>query len=328
MTQTTHLQPLVIDKLDVDSLSVGSHHFWFTVAQNALGQAQSIPVIVHKASDEGPRIMVSAGVHGDELNGVLVAQQIAREIGHEVVAGCIVVVPAINLSGILASSRDFIGSDPDASPANLNRFFPGKADGDAANRYLHKLWNHLLHGNADMVIDLHTQTRGATYPLYVFADFRIPAALEMARLMQPDVILNDPGDAGVLETVWNENGVPCITVEVGTGKVTQPQYIARAVEGVKRILIQHGVITGEKIEVCAAPIEGDTITSIRAMQGGLTLSRVEMLQKVEEGDLVAEQYDAFGQLVQQYRAPHAGTVLSYNSDALRDAGALVVRLIS
>ena len=43
------------------------------------------------------------------------------------------------------------------------------------------------------------------------------------------------GDDGVLETVWNRSGIPSITVEVGAGKVLQPDMIARSVDGVINI---------------------------------------------------------------------------------------------
>ncbi|MFA0464387.1 succinylglutamate desuccinylase/aspartoacylase family protein, partial [Vibrio sp. 10N.261.45.F1] len=98
------------------------------------------------------------------------------------------------------------------------------------------LWDRLLKHNATFAVDLHTQTRGAVYPLYVFADYRVEQCLEMARLMQPDCVLNDPGDPGILETVWNRSGIPSITVEVGMGKFTQPDMIQRAVDGVFNIL--------------------------------------------------------------------------------------------
>ncbi|SON52504.1 Putative succinate dehydrogenase subunit Sdh (fragment) [Vibrio tapetis subsp. tapetis] len=235
-TQDTLQGRSVISRLFVDDLPIGEHQFWFQVATSALAQSQLIPVTVYKATQDGPKAMVTAGVHGDELNGILTAQQVSRDLAGKITSGSLIVIPTINLSGINAGTRDFVSADPDASPCNLNRFFPGKEDGDAANRYLHCLWHHLLKDNADFTVDLHTQTRGATYPLYVFSDFRLQPTLDMARMMDPDCILNDPGDEGVLETVWNQHGVPCITVEVGTGKVTEKNYIERAVRGIKNIL--------------------------------------------------------------------------------------------
>jgi predicted deacylase len=324
-----HIKPNypTITSLDVDTLPAGEHRFWFQVSTNAMGVGIQLPVIVIKGENPGAKFMVTAGVHGDELNGILTAHKLARKLEHNVDAGVVTIVPSVNIPGILSHSRDFSSSDPDASPANLNRFFPGKVDGDAANQYLYRLWNQLLKPNAEFAIDLHTQTRGATYPLYVFADFRLEPALEMARLIKPDVILNDPGDAGVLETVWNSSGVPSITIEVGMGKITQPELIERTVEGVSQILTRHGLVKGSAPEVLPCAVEGQSITTVRARQGGFVIPQVELLQQVEKDQLVATQYDAFGQVLDQYHAPHAGTVLSYNVDSLRDPGALVVRLI-
>ncbi|SEF54756.1 succinylglutamate desuccinylase/aspartoacylase family protein [Vibrio hangzhouensis] len=328
MKYLSEQEPLpVIHTLDVDSLSPGTHKFWFQVSTNAMGVPIQLPVVVVKAAQSGPKLVVTAGVHGDELNGILTAHKLIRRIENSLDSGVITIVPSVNIPGILSHSRDFNSSDPDASPANLNRFFPGNPEGDAANRYLDSLWSRLLKPNANIAIDLHTQTRGATYPLYVFADFRLDTSLEMARLIEPDAILNDPGDAGVLETVWNSSGIPSITIEVGMGKITQPELIERTVEGIQRILVHHGFVKGNRVKTEPCAIEGQEVVTIRARQGGFVLPQVDLLQTVKEGELVARQFDSFGQLTDTYHAPIDATVLSYNVDSLRDPGALVVRLI-
>ncbi|MGD1505510.1 succinylglutamate desuccinylase/aspartoacylase family protein [Vibrio harveyi] len=316
----------VIQSLDVTDLPVGEHKFWFRIATNALSQWQHLPVLVFKGEKPGKKIMITAGVHGDEYNGVLAAQKTARELIGKDIAGTVTVVPTINLTGMLNHSRDFFSADPDASPANLNRFFPGDANGNEANRFLFALWNNLLKPNAELAIDLHTQTTGAAYPLYVFADFRIEQSLEMARLINPDVILNDPGDAGVLETVWNNSGIPSITIEVGMGRYTEQDLIDRTVTGIFNILARHDVVTGEVAELTPCQ-EGKDIISIRAELGGFVLPQVKMMDKVEQGQLVAIQYDSFGDEVQRYTAPTEGTVLSHNIESIRAPGSLVVRLI-
>ncbi|MCX2789033.1 succinylglutamate desuccinylase/aspartoacylase family protein [Vibrio sp. Sgm 5] len=316
----------VIQSLDVKDLPAGEHKFWFRIATNALSQWQHLPVLVFKGEKPGKKIMITAGVHGDEYNGVLAAQKTARELIGKDIAGTVTVVPTINLTGMLNHSRDFFSADPDASPANLNRFFPGDANGNEANRFLFALWNNLLKPNAELAIDLHTQTTGAAYPLYVFADFRIEQSLEMARLINPDAILNDPGDAGVLETVWNNSGIPSITIEVGMGRYTEQDLIDRTVTGIFNILARHDVVTSEVAEITPC-LEGKDIISIRAELGGFVLPQVKMMDKVEQGQLVAIQYDSFGDEIQRYTAPTEGTVLSHNIESIRAPGSLVVRLI-
>ena len=316
----------VIQDLDVEDLPSGEHKFWFRIATNALSQWQHLPVLVFKGQRPGKKVMITAGVHGDEYSGVLAAQKTARELVGNDLAGTVTIVPGINLSGMLNKSRDFCSPDPDAARANLNRYFPGNEFGNEANRYLHTLWNNLLKPNAELAIDLHTQTSGAAYPLYVFADFRIEDAFNMARQLNPDVILDDPGESGVLETAWNNVGVPSITVEVGAGRYTDQPLINRTVNGIINILKYHDVLSGEPeaIEPC---IEGAEIVNVRAELGGFVLPQVKVLDAVEQGQLVAIQYDGFGDEIQRYIAPKAGIVISHNVESIRAAGSLVIRLI-
>jgi len=316
----------VIQALDVEDLPSGEHKFWFRIATNALSQWQHLPVLVFKGQKPGKKIMITAGVHGDEYNGVLAAQKTARELIGADLAGTVTIVPGINLSGMLNKSRDFCSPDPDASRANLNRFFPGNEFGNEANRYLYTLWNQLLKPNADLAIDLHTQTSGAAYPLYVFADFRIEDSLKMARHINPDVILDDPGENGVLETAWNNVGVPAVTVEVGTGRYTDQALIDRTVTGIFNILKQFELLSGVPTPIQSC-VEGREIINVRAELGGFVLPQVNILQSVEQGQLVAIQYDSFGDEIQRYTAPASGTVISHNVESIRAAGSLLVRLI-
>ncbi len=327
MTSNNQIHSLnYVHKLDVNSLTAGEHILNFAVATNAIGQWQHLPVRVFKGETDGCRVMITAGVHGDEQNGIMTAMKVAQRLVDQKIAGCVTIVPTINLTGILNHSRDFFAVDPDTSPSNLNRYFPGKADGNEVERYLTSLWNNLLLPNADLAIDLHTQTTGTCYPLYIFADYRIEQSKEMAKLMNADVILDDPGDNGVLETAWNTHNVPSITVEVGSGRYFEAELVERAVDGVMNILKSKNVIAGEA-EVTASPLEGTKTISIKALQGGFIDPQVKMMQEVEEGELLAIQYDALGIELTRYYAPESGTVLSHNLETLRAPGSLVVRLI-
>ncbi|CZF80722.1 MULTISPECIES: succinylglutamate desuccinylase/aspartoacylase family protein [Grimontia] len=316
----------VISSLDVSQLDEGEHKFWFRTATDALAQWQHLPVWVFKGSEPGKNIVITAGVHGDEYNGVLSAQAIARGLRGKVLKGCVTIIPTINLSGMLHRSRDFLSSDPDVSCGNLNRHFPGNAHGNEPQRYLDPIWRNLLHPNADLAIDLHTQTSGSCYPLYVFADFRLDDSVNMARRMNPDAILDDPGEPGILETVWNQSGIPSITVEAGVGRYTDMEMVKRTVRGVFNIFTLHGLIDDEFAEVKPA-IESAKVTSIRAVQGGFIIPQVELMQTVEKDQLLAIQYDSFGEVEHRYHAPEGGVVLSHNVESMRAAGSLVIRLI-
>lgn len=317
-----------LQALDVNALEPGEHKFWFAVATDAIGHPQTLPVRVFKGEKPGKRIVISAGVHGDEQNGILTAQQVARALEGQAIAGCITIVPTVNLSGIARHSRDFHSAAPDSSSANLNRLFPGDPHGDDASRYAHSLWENLFKPNADLAIDLHSQTSGSAYPLYAFADYRLPDALKMARLINPDVILNDPGDPGILETVYNRAGIASITIEVGVGRYTDLEMVSRAAEGVLNVCRAYQLLEGDVTKGAFPCIEGNEICSVRAEQGGFVVCHVALLEYVEQGQKLATQYNSFGDEIQTYRAPSAGTVISHNVESVRAPGSLVVRLIA
>ncbi|MGF1718920.1 succinylglutamate desuccinylase/aspartoacylase family protein [Vibrio kyushuensis] len=316
-----------IQALDVNALEAGEHKFWFAVATDAIGHPQTLAVRVFKGKKSGKRIMITAGIHGDEQNGILTAQKLARTLVGKDLAGSVIIVPTVNLSGIARHSRDFHSAAPDSSSANLNRVFPGSSTGDDASRYAHSLWENLLKPNTDLAIDLHSQTSGSTYPLYAFADYRLEDSVRMAKLIAPDVILNDPGDPGVLETVYNRAGIPSITIEVGVGRYTDLEMIDRATQGVLNILKSYEILSGE-IESAQVPcIEGNEIISVRAKQGGFVICHVELMDTVKKGQMLAKQYNSFGDEVEIYTSPINGTVISHNVESVRAPGSLVVRLI-
>ncbi|MCG7498080.1 succinylglutamate desuccinylase/aspartoacylase family protein [Vibrio sp. Of7-15] len=316
-----------IQALDVDALPFGEHKFWFAVATDAIGHPQTLPLRVFKGAKPGKRIVITAGVHGDEQNGILTAQRLARELVGKDVAGTVTIVPTVNLSGIARHSRDFHSAAPDSSSANLNRVFPGNPTGDDASRYANSLWENLLKPNADLAIDLHSQTSGSAYPLYAFADYRLEDAIRMARLINPDVILNDPGDPGILETVYNRAGIPSITIEVGIGRYTDLEMVERATNGVLNILKSYEVIEGKADSAQLPCVEGKEIVSVRANQGGFVICHVDLMDSVAEGQKLATQYNSFGDEVDIYYAPVEGTVISHNVESVRAPGSLVVRLI-
>ncbi len=161
----------------------------------------------------------------------------------------------------------------------------------------------------------------------MFADYRLDDAIRMARLLNPDVILNDPGDPGILETVYNRADIPSITIEVGVGRYSDLDMVQRAVDGVLNILRSYQLIDGEVVPQTLPCTEGEQIVSIRANQGGFVISHVELLDKISEGQKIATQYNSFGDVIEEYLSPSDGVVISHNVESVRAPGSLLVRLI-
>lgn len=301
--------------------------FWLAAGSTPLGQPYRVPVIVVQGQAPGPRLWISAAVHGDELNGVRVVQRLVAETDPGALAGTLIAVPAINLPGIAAHSRFFPLADDGGSQADLNRLWPGDdAGGNAADRFAADIWNGLARGQVDLAVDLHTQSRGAAFPVFVFADLRDAEVERLARALGPDMLKRDRGTPGSLETAFMAAGVAAVTLEIGGPKHFDAAMIERALGGLRNVMIVHGMIEGEAMAM-AEPFVGNQVTTVRAAGGGLAEVLVGLGEDVVAGQPVARQLDLFGDPIATYAAPEDGRVLSIATDPVREPGAMLVRLL-
>ena len=316
----------VIEQLDVADLPNASlSRFYFRVTDQATGQGWYVPVLVAKGSKPGKRLLLTAAVHGDELTGIAVIQDLFNSLDPKTLKGVVIGIPGLNQPGLLQGVREFEPSHG-ASNANLNRKMPGDVhSNEIINVYAGRLWTKLFMGNADMAIDLHTQSRGTLYPFYVFAETE--AAKHMADLLRPDVIGMDPGVRGTIENELNPAGIDAVTAELGAPEVFDPVMIERALIGIRNLMIDAGMVTGTLNMSGPEPFIGNNITDITAQRGGFLRVKVALGQKVKAGDQVATVSDPFGTVTATAIAPHDGQVLSVATSPIHEIGEMIVRLI-
>lgn len=314
----------VVDTLDAAALSPGAiHRRWFRAGINRIGQAWLVPVIVVRGAKPGPRLVVTAGIHGDELNGIDVIHRLVAGIDPNRLAGTLVAVPGLNTPGLLQGTREF-ASDASRASANLNRAMPGKPGDGAAEDVAARLWSGLLRPNADTAVDLHTQSRGTAYLLYAFAS--TPRTRRMAELVGPDVIKLDKGERGTIENELTDAGVPAITFELGAPEVFDPPSVARGVAGLRNLMTELGMLAGSVLAF-PAPFVGNDLVNVRAPQGGLATLSVRLGDDVVAGQRLATIADPFGRVVATANAPRAGRVVSIATDPRRETGSLIARIV-
>ena len=307
----------VIDRLDTADLPAGQvPRFWFRAGDNAVAQGWQVPVIVIKGARPGPRLLVTAGIHGDELNGIAVIHQLAAQVDPAALAGTLVMIPGLNTPALLASTREF----PDGS--NLNRVMPGKAGG-AADRYAKRLWDGLLRPNADLAVDLHTQSRGTADVMYAFAS--TPETRAMAELVGPDILKMDTGDKGTVENELTRDGVPAITFELGRPEVFDAASVARGVAGLTNLMTAKAMIAGSV--AATAPHVSNRIVAVRTGHAGWMTLLAPLGSAVVKGEPLATIADAFGRTVETVIAPENGRINTIATDPRRDAGDMVARIV-
>ncbi len=315
----------IIDRLDAADIAPGTtERFWFRAGFSALAQPWLVPVIVVKGAKPGPRLLITAGIHGDELNGIDVIHRLAS-IEPSTLAGTLVMVPGLNTPGLLQSTREWTPDFSRASP-NLNRVMPGKDGGRGIDDYAGRLWFRLLRPNADQAIDLHTQSRGTAYPMYVFAS--TPRTRVMGELVAPDIIKLDPGEKGTVENELTNDGVPAITLELGRPEMFDTQMVGRAVAGIVNLMREMTMLTGPVVPKSAITFTGNKQEVVRAPRSGFAVLAAPLNSDVKKGDEVAILSDAFGRVTDRITAPVSGRISTIFTDPRRGQGDMIVRIIT
>jgi hypothetical protein len=306
----------VVESLDAAALPAGAtQRFWFRAGTNEIGQPLLVPVIVVRGARPGPRLLVTAGIHGDELNGISVIHRLAQT-DPQALAGTLVLVPGLNTPALLASSRAF------SDGSNLNRVMPGEASG-AAERYARQLWDGLFRRNADAAVDLHTQSRGTAYVMYAFAS--TPRTRRMAELVGPDIIKMDTGDKGTVENELTNAGVPAITFELGRPEVFDDSSVARGLAGVRNLMTEMGMLAGPV--QATAPFVSNRLEMARGSKAGWMTLLVPLGGDVSKGQPLATIADPFGTVIETVVAPASGRINTIATDPRRDAGDMVARIV-
>ena len=211
-------------------------HVRFPVGETYLGDPVEIPVTIVRGDVDGPTIFLSAAVHGDELNGVKVVQEVASRYDPADLHGTLVCLHVVNVPAYYAQQRDVPIYDQD-----LNRTFPGQKRANTAQRMAHRIYEGFI-AKCDLGIDFHTSTRNRTTMYHVRADLQDERVERLARSFGPSVVLFGDGDGGSLRAAATSDGIPTITVEMGRAHRFQPALIDKALEGVESVLAEYAIL--------------------------------------------------------------------------------------
>lgn len=275
------------------------------------GAAIDVRIIV--GARHHPCLALVAGVHGDEYDGILALQEVARELEPERIQGTLIIVPVANPFAFAAAQRRTPQDDKD-----LNRVFPGSRDGTVSDRLAHCLCVGLLR-QADLVFSLHgSAAQGVLAPWIEFLNqpTRVGrASYEAARASGfPDLVAL-PMLPGVLQTALADLGVPVIEGEVGGLGATQRENVLYYKERVLAVARHVDTLptpdsapaTGEKRIWHLCPVE--------AGASGIFLRDVTLRQTVRAGDRLGTLVDGRGEEVDTLRAPQDGVIGGYRNHA-------------
>ena len=254
------------------------------------------PYIAIRGSADGPTVLITGGVHAAEYTGIEAAIRLGRSITPGDVRGTILILPLLNRPGFYERSIYVNPEDND----NLNRLFPGKADGTWGERFAHRLLTEIV-TRCDNAIDLHAGDLIEELTPFVIYRESGDAALD-ARITQmanaygaPWAVKGSPtGERpGSLFAVACLNGVASMLAESGGRGLLIEADVARHVRGVTNILKTIGALDGRP-----EPVPPTTILKsfdwLRSPVEGIFHPAVRIEQRVTKGERVGEPLTAHG----------------------------------
>jgi uncharacterized protein len=283
--------------------------------------------LVKKAGD-GPVIFLQSSIHGDELAGAQVIFELFKQLSTMDIRGTVVAVQGMNPTGLLLHSRYFYQTGKGGSWVDLNRAMPGDITStDSGARLSYTLWNDLyMPSNPTFFFDLHTQSTGTAFPYFVYADRRNELVDDIMKITPADIIKDDLGEDGTVETEMIKAGVPAVTLELGSPKSWNEEINMRGVQGIKNAMIHLGMWDGEIDMMNIETFNCNETAQVIAQRGGYMETIVELEDDVKEGTVLGYLFDAFGDVRENYTAPVAGRVLSLATDPIREPGSMIARL--
>ena len=257
-----------------------------------------IPVIVVRNGD-GPGILLTGGVHGDEFEGPIALVKLARDLDPGSVSGLVVIIPSLNLPAMLASHR--------LSPIdgrNLNRVFPGNRKGSFSEVLADFVVRGLL-PHVDYVADIHSGGTSLDYvPLTMMHQIgdakRVEKSLRCMKAFGAPygLLTTEQEGGGMLEWHAEILGKVVISTELGgAGRVTR-RSIEIAETGVRNILVFAGILTGKitppedkgrtETRIISTP---DLDCFVLSPDDGLFESFVSLEETVEAGQPLGQLHD-------------------------------------
>jgi len=275
-------------------------------------QPVNIPVIVVRGVEEGPRVFLTAAIHGDELNGVEIVRTIMIELDPARLKGTVFCTPVLNRWGFLNHSRYLPGR------RDLNRYFPGDPQGNLAHRVAHKIFTEIVQ-RAQFGIDMHTAGVGRTNLAHIRGDLGNDDIRRMAKAFGTEIIMDQPASGGTLRAAATRAGIPTIILEAGETFRFQRSMVARGVAGVRNVLADLGMISHKgkepRFQVIVKVAEW-----IRAERGGILDIRVRPGDLLYEGSDVGTVSTPFGREVTSLKSPLTGLVIGITTIPLVQPG--------
>jgi predicted deacylase len=296
------------EMLKVGELSAARGEKHYGVAEFSVdGQPYRLPIWLIHGDADGPTLVVTGGVHGAEYASIAAALELGRSLEPRELRGKVIVVPVMNMPAFRA--RSIYVCPPDGR--NLNRVFPGDADGTASEQIADWVFRNVI-SQADYYVDLHGgDLIESLVPFTIFfrsGNEHVDArSLELAKVFGIEYLVcsETPGSTFCAAS---RAGIPAILTESGGQGIWTSEQVGDHTNGVNRVMRFLEMISGG----APTPVPFKLLEQflwLRSHHEGFWYPRVAVGETVCSGQDLGCITDFEGRVLQIARSPVEGTVL-------------------
>lgn len=288
------------------------------VARFVTGEWMVLPVEVIHGHRPGPRVWLSGAIHGDELDGVEIIREVLGEMAPSRLRGAVLGIPVVNVSGFVAESRYL----PDRR--DLNRSFPGKAQGSMASRLAHLFMTEVVE-RCQVGLDFHCGSDDRENHPHIRANLDDDRTRELATAFGAPIMIHNKPPKGSLRKAASRSGARTLVYEAGEAGRFTDAAIETGVAGTLRVLASLGMI--DRAPAITTPsVEARSTHWVRAPRSGICRIEAPLGSEVRKGQRLGGVYELLGEKATRVRAGVGGIVIGRRVNPLVHQGEAVVHL--
>ena len=246
----------------ITELGLGRSRHFAPITTLASGFELGLTMHVIQGAKPGPTVGVSAMIHGDELDGLLIARELVRTLDPSTLKGSVRILGVANPLAMEGITRN-----TPIDMLDMNRLFPGSPDGWLSEQQAYAIAHEFI-DRIEVLVDLHC---GGTFPwvdyCYVINDEALSRAFLPALLYKPATTYS-----GTTATYAEQRGVRCMVVEIGGGYHDQTLHVENGVRGVMNQLRLVGCLDGP-VEKRPGQVLMRDMKVMRPRHGGICVPR-------------------------------------------------------
>ena len=297
------------------------------IAELPDGRPMQIPVMILRGEKPGPTLWLHGCVHGNEYCGAFIIHETLRSLTTRGLAGAIVALPILNITAFEKNQRmspfeGYTGGD-------LNRCFPGQADGSLTQQMAHVIYSG-LRKYANYLVDFHTAlTEDVRWALFANLPGEIGKKSEgMARAFGFKSTLPAPPDilAGSAMMTAAGDGIPALIVEAGgKGNAFTDEVVADGAERLRNVMRHLGMLKGA-VKDHGKLFYFSNFAWVTATRGGLFQRAVQCDDRIKVGTRLGSYFDLHGEPSGDALSPHDGIVLAIHPGPIMGNGETLVHI--